>query len=57
VSAADWEAVAKLRAGCVYNNMPPFGLGLAGHLVAAQGRRMSAKGRLGLPDTNEERPT
>jgi hypothetical protein len=36
--------------------MPPHGLGLAGHLVPAQGRRMSAQGRLGLPDTGEERP-
>jgi hypothetical protein len=40
----------------VYNNMPPYGLGRAGHLVPAQGRRTSATGRLGLPDAGEARP-
>ena len=47
-----WHETYLVRAGAyetVYNNMPPFGLGLAGHLVPAQGPRMSAKGRLGLP--------
>jgi Domain of unknown function (DUF4188) len=54
-----WHETFLVRAGAyesVYNNMPPFGLGLAGHLVPAQGRRMSAKGRLGLPDTGEGPP-
>jgi hypothetical protein len=36
--------------------MPPFGLGIAGRLVPAQGRRMSAKGRLELSEDGEERP-
>ena len=31
----------------VYANMPPFGLGRAGTLQAATGRRESAGGRLG----------
>lgn len=37
----------------VYNNMPPFGMGLAGALVPAQGARMSAKGRLRRSDGND----
>jgi hypothetical protein len=32
---------------CVYNNMPPFGLGAATRLVPATGPRESAAGRLG----------
>ena len=31
----------------VYVNMPPFGLGKAGSLVPASGRKTSARGRLG----------
>lgn len=45
-----WHETFLVPAGqyeSVYNNMPPFGLGLAGTLVAAKGRRKSAKGRLG----------
>ena len=44
-----WHETYLVRAGCyesVYNNMPPYGLGVAGRLVPAQGRRMTAKGRL-----------
>jgi hypothetical protein len=37
----------------VYNNMPPYGLGVAGSLQPAQGRMKSAKGRLGLPENAE----
>jgi hypothetical protein len=37
----------------VYNNMPPYGLGVAGSLQPAQGRMKSAKGRLGLPEIAE----
>jgi hypothetical protein len=37
----------------VYNNMPPYGLGVAGSLQPAQGRMSSATGRLGLPETGE----
>ena len=37
----------------VYNNMPPYGLGVAGSLQPAQGRMNSAKGRLGLPEKAE----
>ena len=35
------------RSESVYVNMPPFGLGKAGSLVPASGRRTSARGRLG----------
>jgi Domain of unknown function (DUF4188) len=54
-----WHETYLVRAGAhesVYNNMPPFGLGLAGRLVPAQGRKTSAKGRLGLSEDGEERP-
>jgi hypothetical protein len=36
--------------------MPPFGLGIAGRLVPAQGRKMTAKGRLGLGGDDDQRP-
>jgi hypothetical protein len=39
----------------VYNNMPAFGLGLAGRLVPAQGHKASAKGRLGLGGDGDQR--
>jgi hypothetical protein len=54
-----WHETYLIRAGdyeSVYNNMPPFGLGLAGRLVPAQGRKTSAKGRLGLADNDDQRP-
>jgi hypothetical protein len=37
----------------VYNNMPPYGLGVAGSLQPAQGRMKSAKGRLDMPEIAE----
>jgi hypothetical protein len=37
----------------VYNNMPPYGLGVAGSLQPAQGGMKSARGRLGLPEIAE----
>ena len=46
-----WHETYLVRAGeheSVYNNMPPFGLGVAGRLVPAQGRKTTAKGRLDL---------
>ena len=49
-----WHESYLVREGAyenVYNNMPPYGLGLAGTLEPAQGRMKSAKGRLGLPET------
>lgn len=44
-----WHETYKIRAGeyeCIYNNMPPFGLGEIGELVAAVGRRESASQRI-----------
>jgi hypothetical protein len=44
-----WHETYRVRPGdieCVYNNMPPFGLGAATRLVPASGRRESAAGRL-----------
>jgi Domain of unknown function (DUF4188) len=38
----------------IYNNMPPYGLGIAGRLVPAKGHKASAKGRLNLPTTDDE---
>jgi hypothetical protein len=35
---------------CLYNNMPIWGLAAAGGMVPAEGRRMSAKGRLRQTD-------
>ena len=48
-----WHETYLVKAGqyeSVYNNMPPYGLGLAGQLVPAAGRKASAKGRLGRPE-------
>jgi len=45
-----WHEMFLVAAGryeSVYNNMPRFGLGLAGSLLPARGERKSAKGRLG----------
>ncbi|HMO54323.1 MAG TPA: DUF4188 domain-containing protein [Tepidiformaceae bacterium] len=44
-----WHETFKVRAGeheSVYNNMPAYGLGLAGALVPASGHRRTAAGRL-----------
>ena len=38
----------------VYNNMPKWGLALAGEAVPAAGRRRSAKGRLGRSDGDDD---
>ena len=46
-----WHETYLVRAGeyeCVYAGMPPYGLGQAGDLVPATGRRQDARGRLGL---------
>jgi hypothetical protein len=42
--------VAAGRYECVYNNMPPIGLGMATGLVPAAGRRATAAGRAGVRD-------
>ncbi len=39
-------AIEPGRFECVYNNMPPFGLAAATHLVPARGARNGARGRL-----------
>lgn len=44
-----WHETYLVKAGAyeaVYNAMPPIGLGQAGTLLAAEGRRKSARGRL-----------
>jgi hypothetical protein len=44
-----WHETYLVKAGqyeSIYNNMPPYGLGLAASLVPAAGRRSSARGRL-----------
>lgn len=44
-----WHETYLVRAGeyeTVYSGMPPFGLGAAGTLMAASGKRESARGRL-----------
>lgn len=48
-----WHETYLIKAGqyeAVYNNMPAYGLGLAGALKPAQGARRSARGRLGRTD-------
>ena len=45
-----WHETYRVRAGeyeAIYSGMPPFGLGAAGRLVPASGRRESARGRMG----------
>lgn len=44
-----WHETYQVHAGeyeCVYNNMPPKGLGKAGELVPASGKMESAAGRI-----------
>ena len=51
-----WHETYLIPAGgyeTVYNNMPAYGLGLAGELVPATGGRKSAKGRLRRADADE----
>jgi Domain of unknown function (DUF4188) len=48
-----WHETYLVPAGrydCVYNNMPPIGLGMATSLVPAAGRRATAAGRAGIRD-------
>lgn len=45
-----WHETYLVRAGqyeCIYNNLPVFGLGKAGRLVPATGKRETAAGRIG----------
>ncbi len=54
-----WHETFLVRAGqheSVYNNMPPYGLGLAGTLVEARGKSQSARGRLGKSDGEDQPP-
>jgi Domain of unknown function (DUF4188) len=51
-----WHETYLIRAGdyeSVYNNMPAYGLGVAGQLHEASGKRRSAKARLGQPDDDQ----
>ena len=44
-----WHETYLVRSGCyetVYNNMPPFGLGVAGALKDATGARQTARSRI-----------
>ena len=46
-----WHETYRVRPGdfeCIYNNMPPFGLGKVTRLVAASGHRESAAGRMSV---------
>ncbi|MEE4384140.1 MAG: DUF4188 domain-containing protein [Pseudomonadales bacterium] len=52
-----WHETYLVRAGAyeaVYGNMPPHGLGRAGHLEEAVGRARSALGRLGRSDGTDQ---
>ena len=54
-----WHETYLVRAGdfeAVYNNMPVAGLGQAGRLIPAKGRKMSARGRLGKSDGTDLPP-
>jgi hypothetical protein len=51
-----WHETFLVKAGeyeSLYTNMPPFGLGAAGHLVPAKGRMQSAAGRVGRTDGSD----
>jgi hypothetical protein len=48
-----WHETYLVPAGryeCVYNNMPPIGLGMATSFVPAAGRKATAAGRAGIRD-------
>lgn len=52
-----WHETYVVRDGeyeTVYHNTPPIGLGKAGRVVPATGRRRTAAGRLGRPDCEED---
>jgi hypothetical protein len=54
-----WHETYLVRAGeyeSVYNNMPAYGLGLAGQLHEASGKRRSAKGRLNQTEGDDQPP-
>ena len=54
-----WHETYQVRAGAyeaVYSGMPPFGLGTAGTLVPASGRREAARGRLAAAHASEQAP-
>ena len=54
-----WHETYQVRAGAyeaVYSGMPPFGLGTAGTLVPASGRREAARGRFGAAQASEQTP-
>ena len=56
-SVGIWHETYKASPGSyedVYVNMPPFGLGRAGFLQAATGRRQSAAGRLECPPAESD---
>jgi len=45
-----WHETYKISAGeyeCIYNQMPPYGLGKVGELIPAVGKKEFAAGRLG----------
>jgi hypothetical protein len=49
-----WHETYLVKAGCyetLYNNMPPYGLGLAGSLEPATGSLKTARTRLGMSET------
>lgn len=51
-----WHETYKVRAGeyeCIYNNMPPYGLGKVGELVPATGRREYAGDRISAKSHHE----
>jgi len=51
-----WHETYLVKAGAfetVYNNMPPYGLGLAGSLEPATGSLKTARSRLGRPEIAE----
>jgi Domain of unknown function (DUF4188) len=48
-----WHETYLIRQGeheSIYGNMPPYGLGIAGRLVPAKGRKADARNRLSIPD-------
>lgn len=56
-SVGIWHETFMVKAGAyeaIYNNMPPYGLGAATQLVAVEGSRRTAKGRLGQTDGTDD---
>lgn len=51
-----WHETYRIAAGqfeCIYNNMPPFGLGKAGRLMPVSGSKESAAGRMAQKIEND----